>query len=387
MLHFLRKIIKPKYEPLNHVEINAANIIDNYNYLQSCQPGAAIFPVLKSNAYGHGLKEMCQIINKTTAQLVIVDSFPEAQIVYRHYHGAVLILGEMPLQAYDYCRFNRTEFVVYNSETLRYLARFGKRSKIHLFYNSGMNREGIKDLPAFISKNKEYLEKVTVNGFASHLASAETDSALNKKQADNFFIALNILQTAGFKPRWVHLGNSALILKNNQQLPLESSSINLLTAYRSGLALFGYNPFKSQIEAIPSLKPALEIFSKVVAVQELGLGESVSYNETYQTTQPTRLAIIPFGYCEGLDRRLSNRAKFLIKNSANVFWAPIAGRVSMNLTCLDAGQNTVALGDQVKVVSSQANDFNSLSNLADLLETIPYEFLVKIQANIRRVIV
>lgn len=82
MINYLRQFLKPKYETLNIIEIEAKKIIANFNYLKKRQGSAEIFPVLKSNAYGHGLKEMCLIINKTSAPMVAVDSFPEAQIVW-----------------------------------------------------------------------------------------------------------------------------------------------------------------------------------------------------------------------------------------------------------------------------------------------------------------
>jgi len=378
MLNFLRKLIKPKYPTLNKIEISAANILDNYRHLKTLQPTAAIFPVLKANAYGHGLKEMCQILNATDAPLVVVDSFPEAQIAYRYFQAKVLILGEMPLKAYRHCQFKRTEFTVYNAGTLKYLARFGKRAKVHLFFNSGMNREGLKDLPAFLAANKKYLAKVDVVGFCSHLASAEEDSPLNETQLDNFSEALETLRAAGFFPKWVHLGNSAALFKLDDQL---------LTAYRPGLALYGYNPFSDESGRGDGLKPALEVFSHIVSLQDLSAGESVSYNAIYHAPEATRIAVIPFGYFEGLDRRLSNRANFLVQTEREEFFSPIAGQVCMNLTCLDIGLRPAAVGDLVKIISAQPEDQNSLVNLSALMGTIPYEVLVKLQGNIRREII
>jgi len=377
MLNFLRKLLKPKYATLNKIEIKAENILANYNYLKSLQPAAEIFPVLKANAYGHGLKEVASILNRTAAPLVIVDSFPEAQIVYRYFKRKILILNEMPLRAYRYCRFSRTEFVIYNAATLKYLARFGRKIKIHLFVNSGMNREGIQNLGDFIAVNKKYLDRVEVVGFCSHLASAGEESPLNKRQEADFARGLETLRAAGYFPRWVHLGNSAAIFTLNNPL---------LTAYRPGLALYGYSPLANQ-KTGQSLQPALQVFSHIVAIQDLRAGEGVSYNETFRAKAPTRIAVIPFGYFEGLDRRFSNRANFLVKPAAEEFWAPIAGQVCMNLTCLMIGYRSAAVGDIVKVISEQPSDPNSLINLAALIETIPYELLVKLQSNIRREII
>lgn len=382
MINFFRQLFKPKYETLNKIEIDAKKIIANFNYLKSQQGSAEIFPVLKSNAYGHGLKEMCLILNNTSAPLVIVDSFPEAQIAWRYFKRKVLILGEMPLEAYNYCDFKRTEFAVYDSETLKYLARHRKKAQIHLFINSGMNREGIKDLPQFIELNKKYLELVEVTGLCSHLASADEQSILNQTQEIEFMAALDSLRSAGYFPRWVHLGNSAglLTLRNK-----------LLTAYRPGLALYGYNPFsdseESEFEVNNALKPALKVTSRVVSVQKLLPDESVSYNESYRATKETNIAVVPFGYFEGLDRRLSNKAEFFVSGFNCSIWAPVAGRVCMNLTCLDVNKQNVQKDDLVVIVSDNKDDKNSVLKLSQLMNTIPYEFLVKLQSNIRREII
>lgn len=378
MKDFLRKILKPKYEALNCIKIISANLLANYNYLKSLQPAAAIFPVLKSNAYGHGLKEVCRILNATDAPLVAVDSYPEAQIVYRYFKRKVLLLGEMPLGAYKYCRFSRTEFVVYNEMTLRYLARWGKKARVHLFVNSGMNREGIQDLSSFITRNEKYLTKVEVTGLCSHLASADEDSLLNKEQESKFLAALGILRAAGFSPRWVHLGNSAAIFKLDNKL---------LTAYRVGLAFYGYDASSVNQRAGKQLKPALEVVSHLVAIQNLNIGEPVSYNETYRALEATKIGVIPFGYFEGLDRRLSNQAQFYVRGEQGRFPAKIAGRICMNLTCLELGVKETKIGAEVQIVSANPQDNNSVANLAVLSQTIPYEFLVKLQANIRREII
>lgn len=383
IISFLKYLFKPKYPSLNRVVLRANNLLANLAYLKSLQPTAEMFPVLKSNAYGHGLKEVCQILSQSAVSMVAVDSYPEAQIAYRYFRGQVLIIGEMPLQAYRYCRLKRTEFVVYNEATLQHLARYGKKARIHLFVNSGMNREGIKNLPEFIERNRKYLEQVSVTGLCSHLASADEESILNRNQAEEFSNSLDVLRQAGFFPRWVHLGNSAAIfnLKNK-----------LLTAYRPGLSFYGYSPFLSgdgrlDPEAktvLEQLRPALEVYSQIISLQDLKFGESVSYNETYRARGNVRVGVVPFGYFEGLDRRLSNQAEFLVKSSHGDFWAKIAGRVCMNLTCLDMDNREARLGTPVQIVSSQPDDKNSIINLASLSGLIPYELLVKIQANIRR---
>lgn len=382
MKNFFRKVLNPPTDDFNIIEIDAQKIIANFNYLKSRQGRAEIFPVLKANAYGHGLAEMCAILNYTSAPLVAVDNLAEAEIAWRNFKRQVLILGEMSPSAYSQCDLKRTEFVVYSSETLRQLARYHKRARVHLFVNSGMNREGIKDLPDFIINNKKYLDRVTITGFCSHLSSADEDSIFNEVQEEKFMTDLETLRLAGYNPRWIHLGNSAALLRLNNPA---------LTAFRPGLALYGYSPFSdletTNFDESSDLQPALRIFSRIVSVQAVKPDEVVSYNESYRTTRETTIAVVPFGYFEGLDRRLSNKAEFLVMGTLNSFWSPVAGKVCMNLCCLDVDGEPVKKGDLVNIVSDRSSDRNSVLNLARQMNTVPHEFLVKLQPSLRRVIV
>ena len=388
MIDFLRKMRKAKYQTLNNLEIIEENILHNINFLYSLQKQAEMFPVLKSNAYGHGLKELCQILNKSQVKMVAVDSYPEAQIVYKYFKGKVLFLNEMPLKVYRYTKKKRSEFVVYNLETLKYLSRYRKKAKIHLFLNTGMNREGISDLKIFLEKGLKYLNKVDITGFCSHLAEANSlDSSMNIEQEKRFMQGLDLLREYKIFPKWLHLGASAAVFT------LDNKN---LSAFRPGLALYGYSPFPEDHNfsalAQKELKPALRIYSQVISVQKIRTGDRVSYADTFRAKNDFDLAVIPFGYFEGLNRRLSNKAKFFLesqKKNQESLWLPLRGLVCMNMTCLDAGLGKTdhLLGAKIQLISDLKDRENSLENLAKLSEMSPYEFLVKINHSIHRKIV
>lgn len=379
MINKLKQLFKPKYRTLNILEIKKQSILDNYKLLQDNQPQAAIFPVLKSNAYGHGLKEICTILNGSAAPFVVVDSFPEAQIAHRYFKKKILILGEMPAKVYSYCDFKRSEFCIYNRESLEALARLGQ-AKVHLFINSGMNREGIKDIKKFLEDNKDLLSKVEVSGFCSHLAASEASDGTTEKQLEKFLSDLEILKSEGYNPRWVHLGNSAAIFSLHNEK---------LTAFRSGLSLYGYNPFAEDSVDFKAdgLEPALRLSSTVVSIQDLDAGDKVSYNGIYQAGSKGKVAVIPFGYYEGLDRGLSNMASLVWEEAGKRHYLKIAGKICMNLCCLEINDLNVKIGDRIEIVSWNKEDLNSLENLAKISGRITYELLVRFQANIRRIIV
>ncbi len=368
------------YTPLNLVEINGTALLENLRYLQSLQPHAAILPVLKSNAYGHGIEPVVEILEKSNVPLLVVDSLPEAQKVYDRGSKDVLVLGEAALSSYKFFRAWRTQFCVYNRMTLEALLSFHRKPKVHLFLNTGMHREGIQDLAYFFQENKALLRRCDIVGICSHLASAEQVSDLNREQVERFFEAFDWLKQQGYELPFVHLGNSAAAfwLKDSR-----------LTAFRTGLAFYGYSPFDAQSPLYTKtrkLQPALRVTSRVVAIQKLKVGESVSYNETFTARRASTIAVIPFGYAEGLDRRLSGKGILRIRQGDKEIKASIVGRVCMNLTCLDVGNDRVAVGDLVEVISPLSKEKNSIVGLAKEEETIPYEVLVRIQPGIRRII-
>ncbi len=381
MIDFLKSLIKPRYKTLNIIEIYSQHLLANFSLLQEQRPNSEIIPVLKANAYGHGLKQICKILKHSPATTVAVDSFPEAQIANKYFGKKILIMAEMPWQAYGYLNFNHTEFVIYNSDTLKFLAnKFGKRIHIHLFINTGMNREGIKNLSKFLEENKEYLNRVKVVGVTSHLVGSETDSKLNAQQEETFKTAIEVLKSNGYKGLKTHLGNSGGVFGLKYDYD----------AYRAGICFYGYNILPKnhpKYGIAKQVKPALRIISQVTAIQKIKAGETVSYNEKFTTSEPTTIAIVPFGYFEGLSRKLSNQAEFKIINDDYNYFAKIAGAVCMNIVCLDCKNQKLQLGDAVEIISLNSNDKNSITNLAKQEETIIYESLAKLATNIRRKII
>lgn len=372
-----RRLFHPRYAALNRIEIIKNNILHNLSYLQSLQPHASLFPVLKSNAYGHGLRQMCEILETTNVPMVVVDSFPEAQIVYHYSSKKVLLLGEASPATYRYCDPKRTEFVIYNVHTLQRLCDTFKKPRVHLFLNTGMNREGMQNLTEFIRLSSFMLRKVEVTGFCSHLASADIDSKLNQIQSERFYEALHVLHRYGIYPQHVHLGNSAgvFILHNRQ-----------LTAFRPGIALYGYSPLSidhQQHQKVIPLRPALRVLSTIISYQRVKKGDSVSYAETYIAKKDITAGVVPFGYFEGLDRRWSSKGVMYIKEQQ----CPIIGPICMNLTCLDISNTDAQIGDIVEVVSPLVQHKNSILCMATRQKTIPYEVLVRFYMGIRRIVI
>ena len=159
---------------MNIISISRRNIIHNYEHLHSLQDHAAMFPVLKSNAYGHGLEQVAKILNRTDAEYIVVDSYPEYVIAKKYSRKPILVLWETLDENYKYFDFKITTFCVYNVGTLQYLADRGKELDVHIFINTWMNREGVNeeqlwDVLDLLEKNPH----VKVSGVMSHLHSGD----------------------------------------------------------------------------------------------------------------------------------------------------------------------------------------------------------------------
>ena len=175
MFDFIKRLFKPKVVPMNVLHINKKALLDNFVYLKSLKPQARIFPVMKSNAYGHGLDQFLQVYKKIDVPYIVVDSFPEYSVVVRHSKHNVLVLGETYTKNYKEFDLKRTAFAVYNVETIHGLAKLKKNLNVHLFFNTGMNREGIQlhMLMNVLEALKRY-PQIGVEGVMSHFHSADS---------------------------------------------------------------------------------------------------------------------------------------------------------------------------------------------------------------------
>lgn len=379
MINILRALFAPKLHSLNTIHIEKKVILHNLSYLQSLHPFDKIIPVLKSNAYGHGLKQICQILSSAPVEMVAVDSFPEYQIVKKYTKKKVLVVGETDVRNYKHFNWKRASFAVYNLSTLEGLIAYRKKGRIHIFLNTGMNREGIQ-----IHELDEFLEKlqaapwITVEGIMSHFADADNpDPASMQLQVENFKRMHEKILEYGFESDYRHISASSGALK------LDDDFFN---AQRVWLALYGYNPLHESDPAFSrglQLKPALRVYSSVVSLQDISQGEWVWYNFTYEAVGDTRIATIPFGYFEWLPRVLSNNWQIKWKD----VYLPVTGTISMNLCSVNAAEYDVAIGDSVEVISPSNASLNSIIHMAKASEMIPYELLVKIEPSVKRKVI
>lgn len=370
MLSLLRHILHHNYSPLNTITISKQNLINNYQYLSQIDPKIKVAPVLKSNAYGHGINLVAKVLDNQGAPFFCTDSIYEAyQLLKLKLKTPLLIMGyvnpdnlKIKKLPFSYC--------VYDLELAKVLDKYQPGSEIHIFVDTGMNREGIKvaDLPRFLNELK-LLKNIKITGLMTHLACADNPkSSVTKSQLENFEVARKVCQRTNLEIKWFHLGGSMSLLS------LPNLQCNLI---RAGKVIYGAGDFIDQI------KPALKLTTQIIQVKEISKGQRVGYNETFTAGKHLRTAVLPIGYNDGVDRRLSNKGVMTI----NGVECPIIGLISMNLTTIDVSNvPDVQAGQEVVVFSDIQSDPNSINNAAKRCETIPLELLIHLNPTTRRII-
>ena len=377
MFSFIKDWFKPNIEPMNRIYISQSALLHNYNYLQSLKPHVELFPVIKSNAYGHGIDQILQIYKWLPIKYIVVDSFPEYNIVRRHSKFNILLLWETLAVNYREFDFDRTTFCVYNLETLQALAKLNKKLKIHLFLNTWMNREWIDAdlLPNALEFLKD-CQKIEIEWVMSHLFSSNPLDV--EKQVDAFKMMYAQILNYWYTPTYRHIGASTGMLK------LQDDFFN---AYRPWIALYGYNPLAEEdpdYELWQRLQPALSMSSIITAINSVPYNEWVSYDPQWkQVEKEDRITItVPFGYAEWMPRAV--REKIEISHEDGDLKQ--IGNVCMNLSCY-TWYEKVLIWDDVWLLQHNQELGNSVLWWAKAAETIPYEILVQLDTGIRREIV
>ena len=372
----LRRMMNGRpYENLVEIRVSRSDILHNLAVFKKQNPGVRVAPVLKSNAYGHGLAEVGTMLDKEQLPFFCVDSFFEALMLRNEgVRSPILVIGYTPLENILQNRLADIAFCIIGIDELEEaVQKIKKPTKIHLKVDTGMHRHGIMpeeiEKAAVLIRSNTYIE---LEGIYSHLADADTpDSPHTKTQIERWNAAVRQFRTAFPGIRYFHCAATA----GSVYLPEMEGNV-----MRLGIGLYGIDTTSKKL----GLRPALELHTSIASLRTVLSGESVGYNATFKAGRDIVVASIPAGYNEGVDRRLSNKGFVLVRGTP----CPIVGRVSMNITSIDVSSVTgTKTKEPVVIVSKDPRAPNSVEKIAATCGTIPYEILVHIPAHLRRVVV
>lgn len=369
--------------PHTWLEISKSALAHNIKMYKHAIGNSAMGVVVKSNAYGHGIVEVAQICQESPhADWLFTATLSEALLLRAN--GVtkpilvIYFIDDDPRKALEH----DIQVMASDMQTLEELNAIGatqnKKFDLHLKIDSGMSRFGFMPESALeIVQKTLRLRGINLNGIYSHLAqAANPDQTFNKEQEANFLAVLELLAKEKIEIPYKHLSNSA------GSTALQTRDTNLV---RVGLGMYGWWPSQANKELTQAqfphfeLKPVLTFKTRIFQIRHLPSGKTVGYDRTYKTTAPTTVAVLPVGYYDGYDRRLSSKGILLIRNQ----YAPVIGIIAMTTTLVDithipdaqVGDEVILMGDYEKITPTQlANvigSFNAREIMTRLNPTIP----------------
>jgi alanine racemase len=369
-------------------DVSLGNLRQNYRSVRDyVGDRVTVCAVVKAYAYGHGAVECARALETEGATWMGVTSLDEAIPLREEGIAARILLmtGFWRGEEEEIVRLGLTPTVweVGHIELMeKAAARIGvEQQAIHLKLDSGMGRLGAapEDLPKLLAALKAS-PHLQLEGFATHLASSEVlDAPSVGDQLKVFADARRLLREAGFNPPLVHAANTSAVISHHE-------SWN--TMVRPGLALYGYHlPFERAGREVSgaglklALKPVLTWKTRILSLREMRAGQALGYGGTYVTKAPARIAVLPVGYADGLNRGLSAGGRVIVREH----YAPIVGRISMDLTLADVtGIPGIAVADEVVLLGSHDGLSVDAREHAELARTIPYEILCAISKRVPR---
>ena len=333
-------------------------------------------PVIKADAYGHGLAPVGLHLESIGAELLGVAYVEEGAALRRA--GATIPIhvlgGAVAEQIPAFVDFG-LDLTIPSRDKLTEVAAVararGVRQRVHLKIDTGMERIGVHHYSSeqFLLDAARQPDVEIVSVF-SHFANADgSDLTHARTQLDRFLDAVSIFEREGFPRPTLHMANSSAI----EQLP--DAHLDLV---RPGLLLFGVRSDRSTTAAI-DVSPAMSWKSRVIYFKVVEPGAPVGYGSTWAPESQTRVITLPVGYGDGYQRAASNRACVIVQGARH----QVVGSVCMDQTMVDIGWASAYNGDEVVLIGSD-NSGNSVSaeELADWCGTVPYEVLVGITSRV-----
>jgi len=349
------------------LEIDVKNFKHNVREIQNYVGNKnKIMPIIKANAYGTYINKNLELIKDF--DIVAVATVTEAiQIRNIGYDKEIFVLNQPYLEEVE----NITKFAVTvgvsSIDFVKKLGSLNEKVKIHIEIGTGMGRTGIHPDRAdeFCELIKTY-GNIEVEGIYTHLSVADIDEEYTKKQLASFERAVESTKKH-FDLKYIHsMASSGIInfCKDN----------NVSNLVRPGIILYGYDADES-LKGKLDIKPVAKLKSKVIFMKEVKEGTSIGYGRSYITTKQTKVGTVPIGYADGFIRR--NKGNYVYINNNKY---KIVGNICMDMLFVLVDSN-VKVGDKVYLIK----DNEHIIEIANYLDTIPYEIICLISKRVPRV--
>lgn len=360
------------------VEVDLSLLKENFHAIKQHVSPSKVNIALKSNAYGHGLVRVAQLLEEIGADYLSVAVVEEGILLRKSgIKMPILVLGgvwgnQVPLfLKYDLAiTASSVEKVKQIDDTA---AQMKKKAKVHIKIDTGMERIGVHYYNAhkFLEEVYKY-KNIQVEGIYTHFANADsTDLAHTKLQLARFQESLEFFERHSIETPVRHAANSGALL----QIPE-----TYLDMVRPGILFYGVYPSKELPKTI-SVKPALTWKSLVVYFKVIKPEHPVGYGLKWQSDKNVRAVTVPVGYGDGYFRSMSHKAEVIIRGNKY----PVIGTISMDQIIVNISDDSAYNGDEVILLGSDGNKSITAEDLAEWAGTIPYEILTNINTRVPRI--
>ena len=358
------------------LEIDLRVLENNFKILSETT-GCKVMPIVKANAYGHGLEKVTQRLEKAGAEWFGVARIEEGLLLREAgVKARILVLGYTAPVRVPHAIRNDVTLTVYDHQVAEQYATQAKNVKgilrLHAKIDTGMGRLGVPPLEAIpflkLINESSHME---LEGVFTHFARADEPNENDTDfQLQKFQTLLKEMEHAGIKPSIIHASNSA------GSLAYQKARFDLV---RAGIALYGLPP-SNEVDLPETIKPALTWKTRLISLKKLPAGHGVSYGFKYYTKKQEQIGVIAVGYADGLRRRQGN--KVLVRGKR----ASVVGNVCMDQCMLQMDHIPDAeIGDEVVLIGRQGDDEITATEIADDWGTINYEVICGLASRMPRV--
>jgi len=365
------------------MELSRYSIIDlnalgyNFSAVKQKVGSALVMPIVKANAYGHGIVECAQFFEQQGAYSLGVAFIEEAiQLRKVGIQIPIVVLGSIFYEQIPLFLEYSIDATIASIEKLKQVdacaQKYGVKARVHLKIDTGLGRIGVRASSAeqfFLAATR--LKNIEIVGVCSHFATSDSpDTAYMYEQCERFYQSTLFFEKYSLPMPLRHIANSGAIMQYPE---------SYFDMVRPGIMLYGIYP-QTWMTQFMHLKMVLSLHARVVYFKVVQQGSGVSYGLTWRANKDTRIITIPVGYGDGYPRTLSNKGVVLIQGKRY----PIVGAICMDQMMIDLGEGSAYNGDEVTLIGSSGDNKITINELADLCGNSPYEMLVMLNLRIQR---
>ena len=355
------------------LEVNLGALVENLNYYRSLlRPGVKMTCMVKASAYGAGSHEVAKTLQEHRVDYLAVAVADEGAELRKAGITTNILIMNPEMTAFKTMFDNHLEPEVYSFHLLDALVREAEKSgitnyPIHIKIDTGMHRLGFlpDEMPRLIERLKAQ-DAVIVRSVFSHMVGSDSDwfDNFTRRQIALFEAAYGQLQAAFSHKILRHICNSAGI----ERFP--DAQFDMV---RLGIGLYGINPITNAV-----MHNVSSLYTTILQIHDVPGEDTVGYSRKGILSRPSRIAALPIGYADGLNRHLGNGRAYCLVNGQR---ASYVGNICMDVCMIDVTDIDCKEGDRVEIFG----DHLPVTVLSDALDTIPYEVLTSVSTRVKRV--